>query len=666
VAYDLNRIVVDIRHQSPDHGQSFYDANRDDLLNEPDFHQVYSRVWKLFFEPSPPVLHQLHQARQRLGLEPGRYVSLHVRSQYANDKTGNLDMVENALNCAVRLRKRRTDKIYLASDSTHVVQHALEYASSHPGMREAGVRVVVNAAATAMSNASDNSAASNASQAQEASSPPPPSQPLHLDRGRDFLVLANADWMNYPPSDYYGTFVDLYLLSGGACTAFNIGGYGRWSNLISANSTCRLNHHWHKCAAPPPTKINNGTDTAGASVAAAAAATTAVQKHGLHSLSQLDAASNDTLAAADLWDSSTVLPRWMKEYFAWHRDQLARLSPLHWNNATQFRYLIMRCLAVDDRCGGTSDRIQSVPYAILLANATRRILFITWEKPHPLEEFLVPPAGGMNWTVPDWLLSRLTLSATPESKIIRGSGTSYLAKHGDLVVQMRHQSHDHGAKYYENSQPPGAPRFEQVYREVWSVVFEPSPAVAALIERIRRQIGLGGTGGESSSYASVHVRANYQKQDANADARVRNAINCASALQPGATIYLATDSRNVTLAGLRYGKAVGGTVVARIHPESDNGDPLHLDRGSNFLSASGADLEGRPPSDFYDTFVDLYLLAGGQCTAVGVGGYGRWANAISPNSSCVVDHTRNKCDWTGAGADAVPTTETPMAIVPAM
>jgi hypothetical protein len=215
---------------------------------------------------------------------------------------------------------------------------------------------------------------------------------------------------------------------------------------------------------------------------------------------------------------------------------------------------------------------------------------------------------------------------------------------------MRHQSHDHGAGYYDSSQPPDAPSFEQVFRDAWSVAFEPSPAVAAAIDRARRRLGLGNGGG---LYASAHVRANYQRQDSNVDEQVRNAIDCASSLLPGATIYLATDSRNATLSGLRYGKSVGGTVVARIHPEFEGGDPLHLDRGSNFLSASGTDLEGRPPSDFYDTFVDLYLLAGGQCTAVGVGGYGRWANAISPSSSCVVDHTRTKCNWTAASASAV-------------
>jgi hypothetical protein len=56
--------------------------------------------------------------------------------------------------------------------------------------------------------------------------------------------------MMYRPSDYYGTFVDLYLLAGGRCTAFNIGGYGRWSNLLSPNASCYINHHRHRCAAP--------------------------------------------------------------------------------------------------------------------------------------------------------------------------------------------------------------------------------------------------------------------------------------------------------------------------------------------------------------------------------------------------------------------------------
>jgi hypothetical protein len=40
--------------------------------------------------------------------------------------------------------------------------------------------------------------------------------------------------------------------------------------------------------------------------------------------------------------------------------------------------------AIDDECGGASDRLQSIPAMLVLANETRRILLIKWNRPTPL------------------------------------------------------------------------------------------------------------------------------------------------------------------------------------------------------------------------------------------------------------------------------------------
>ena len=100
-------------------------------------------------------------------------------------------------------------------------------------------------------------------------------------------------------------------------------------------------------------------------------------------------------ATSNLWDESPVIPMWMKDYFVWHREQLA--DHLHEQSWETNRYLVIRCLESDKVCGGASDRLQSVPKFIQLANASRRLLFIKWTKPAALEEFLVPP--GEYWFV---------------------------------------------------------------------------------------------------------------------------------------------------------------------------------------------------------------------------------------------------------------------------
>jgi hypothetical protein len=83
------------------------------------------------------------------------------------------------------------------------------------------------------------------------------------------------------------------------------------------------------------------------------------------------------------------------------------------------------------------------------------------------------------------------------------------------------------------------------------------------------------------------------------------------------------------------------TVVARV---ADT-EPLHLDRGIDFLGVSDA-WKNLGAAAFYDTFVDVYLLAGSQCLAFGTGGYGMWGAMLSHNSKCSMDYSRYRCGWT--------------------
>ena len=63
----------------------------------------------------------------------------------------------------------------------------------------------------------------------------------------------------------------------------------------------------------------------------------------------------------------------------------------------------MQCLADQDkqRCGGTADRLKPIPFMLRMAYNTRRTLLIRWTRPAKLEEFLVPPKGGIDWRVPE-------------------------------------------------------------------------------------------------------------------------------------------------------------------------------------------------------------------------------------------------------------------------
>ena len=95
------------------------------------------------------------------------------------------------------------------------------------------------------------------------------------------------------------------------------------------------------------------------------------------------------------------LPDWAKHYVAWHREQRARFLDAKHNNsssADDVKFLIYRCLKFD-RCGGASDRLQDLPYKVMVANQTNRVLLVIWEKPVQLETFLAPPEDGIDWSM---------------------------------------------------------------------------------------------------------------------------------------------------------------------------------------------------------------------------------------------------------------------------
>jgi hypothetical protein len=347
--------------------------------------------------------------------------------------------------------------------------------------------------------------------------------------------------------------------------------------------------------------------------------------------------------ANNLWDDSTTIPPWMKRYFSWHRSERNKLTRENWQTK---RYLVLRCLRTDYKCGGASDRLSALPYILMLANQTRRLLFIHWSRPAALEEFLIPPRGGMNWTVPDVVSFNLTGvklilgNKLNVSYIVSEPANSYWVATDRTVVQarLRGTARAFGPPpvpiYDARRESPEEATFENVYGDMWRVMFEPSPPVKAMIQSTLNELGL-----ETHKYVSAHVRSQYLKDTTGDTEAVKNALHCAASLQPNAPVYLASDSMDVTRFGLDYGRRVlNRTVVTVIRDDP----PLHIDRGRDFFTEN-SNWDEYPPSAFYDTFVDLYLLSYGICTTSGIGSYGHWATMMSWNASCSVKHSKVAC-----------------------
>ena len=357
------------------------------------------------------------------------------------------------------------------------------------------------------------------------------------------------------------------------------------------------------------------------------------------------------------------MPPWMKDYFAWHAAERIRLEQNHENWAST-RFLVLQCLPGSRKCGGTADRLKPLPLMLWVAHKSQRLLLIKWGRPAELEEFLLPPQGGMDWRVPLWLWGipefRQGPRATNVEELLDFAPKEELEFR---TIKARVQSHDHGMSYYntqryKSGEHEDEPTFQDVYHVMWRAMFTPSPPIAKLVEEQLRASRL-----VPGNYVGIHVRALYAVTDRDpgmVKGWVHNAINCASQLQPGGPFFLSSDSSHAVVVGHAYGQERGVLVASRsvtVRDTNQSGqqsssnivlpekEPYHLDKAPRSAKAS----------DFYDTFVDLYLLAMSRCVTYNMGGYGTWALFISPyanrgtNSVCAMQHHEasgmHTCEW---------------------
>jgi hypothetical protein len=372
-----------------------------------------------------------------------------------------------------------------------------------------------------------------------------------------------------------------------------------------------------------------------------------------------NSSSSRPITLVSMWDRSSIVPQWMKDYVQWHYQVRSQLNESNWD---QHRYLVLRCLETDHVCGGASDRLQSIPTLLRLASMSNRLFFIYWNRPAALEHFLVPPTVtsgnssvvyyGLDWRVPSFLLDERANNQT----LLDLKNRKVLAMHPERalfnrlanyrVVGARLQEGDGNAQLYDSFVVPGIePDFDTVYHDTWRLMFTPSAPVEALIEDTMAQLDL-----QPNNYTAVHVRSLYVRDHSNNDFITHNAVNCATNLRSDdSPIYVASDSPAVVAKAVEYGQSVPRSsqqhrrrrVVGRLNSTT----PLHIDRGADFRSKS-TDWQNRPPSDFYDVFVDLYLLGLSSCVARNVGGYGKWGRRLSFNHSCTVEYHRTTCNYT--------------------
>jgi len=350
---------------------------------------------------------------------------------------------------------------------------------------------------------------------------------------------------------------------------------------------------------------------------------------------------------------------WLEEYVNWHRSARRK------GGISGMRLLVIKCTG---HCGGLSDRIRDLPYYLWEAHRTKRLFLIEWQLPWPIENFLWPAA--IDWTVPPYLAASPRYQYVFDARNLLPRFDSYTA----VEVEPGHALEGMSLMWRHMGLTPGT-----AVPEVYSALIRLSPPVRAVYESTLDRLNL-----KPGRYVAAHLRARYpgvsdkfrplfpfarsidadgfmMTKEAKAELRrmASHAVDCVlerssrrdvpngtAAMAFGkveedreVTVYFASDSndavRLATTEQLQLRHRPDNATV-RVVGMVMGGERLHLDYKYRIVNG----IRRMPPSAFYPTFVDLYILAGAACRSVGMGGYGV-QSAIMGGTECLTAHQDN-------------------------
>jgi hypothetical protein len=399
--------------------------------------------------------------------------------------------------------------------------------------------------------------------------------------------------------------------------------------------------------------------------------------------------------APSVADQEEQLPTWISNYVAWHAAMRRQFPGRQlWEDPDAPKLLVRTCLGL---CGGLHDRLGQLPWDLYLANQTGRVLLLHWHRPVPLEAFLVPPDGGLDWRVPREIPgffphARQTTVSRQDMRLVRDGVPDffedYAADHpedafwrrdfslaleraqtGDFAAHkvLRHRLLGHLDEHVLEARLLALGETDPIHATatfgaIFRLFFQLAPDVQTELDTIQASLGL-----TPNSYAAVHCRVRHPKatvgmvkgknQDYPADktglpwqgetrltaiATATRALQCAHTLQgdhhEGEPIYFFSDSNDL----VHY-------MAVELHdpvppPEAHNSTveqvAYDLAQSMTVLGRPATDenahldkQKGRPATAYYGTFLDLFLAIHARCVTYGVGNYAVFASKIS-HTSC--------------------------------
>jgi len=316
--------------------------------------------------------------------------------------------------------------------------------------------------------------------------------------------------------------------------------------------------------------------------------------------------------------SIASVPSWIQEYVKWHTKERKLAS-----NDTKYLTVYWDVLS-----GGLSDRLRTVPYFLLLAYKTKRVLLIKWKTGPQLEEFLVPPVGGIDWRY------------SPELELDFKQDVHWRGPEDDSTLEYwNYANHEkRNLVVYANIDLYGKfkPSFfvtdlkpNGVFSEIMSILFEPSDAIAQGVIKQMNDLGL-----KPKQYLSVQFRGNYGSLEASEEeqsSRINNALNCVVKIggnEITPKIFFTADDRKY----VTYATSKTATL--------NNNEKLDI------VTTDHEDLDSKSANSvesMNSIFIDLWLMKNSKCVAYGIGGYGLFGARLA-GEDCLINYRYNKCE----------------------
>jgi len=179
-------------------------------------------------------------------------------------------------------------------------------------------------------------------------------------------------------------------------------------------------------------------------------------------------------------------------------------------------------------CGGLHDRLGQLAWDLYLANQTKRVLFVRWYRPKPIEDFLMPNA--FNWSMPPELpgFSRLQEVKHTVKELFEGGDDSRpegdfwathldksldRANHGEYkdVKILRHRILGHLNEDVLEERLKSLGETDMIHStttfgKIFFLFFHPAPPIEMELEDVYNSLGI-----RPRKYSAVHCRVRHPK-----------------------------------------------------------------------------------------------------------------------------------------------------------